>query len=99
MPLPPDNVVLSWERAISLVDMAMYMAKVHGRNRAYGVHRLRRSDDEALAVIERDLEKAWETGMVVLQTLRGPSADAAGSPAAAVARPAGDTPDPAGRDR
>ncbi len=73
MPLPPDSVVLSWERAISLVDMALYMAKVHGRNRAYGIRGLRRSDDEALATIERDLEKAWEGGMVDMHLQPGPA--------------------------
>jgi diguanylate cyclase (GGDEF)-like protein len=72
VPLPPDNVVLSWERAINLVDMALYMAKVHGRNRAYGICRLHRSDDEALATIERDLEKAWEEGMVDMRLRPGP---------------------------
>ncbi len=53
------RVALPWERAISLVDMALYMAKIHGRNRAYGIHWLRRGDGEALADVERDLEKAW----------------------------------------
>ena len=76
MPLPPDEVALSWERAISLVDMALYMAKVHGRNRAYGIRGLRRSDDEALATIERDLEKAWENGMVDLHLQPGPDVGA-----------------------
>jgi len=73
MPLPPDSIVLSWERAISLVDMALYMAKLHGRNRAYGIRGLRRSDDEALATIERDLEKAWEGGMVDMHVQPGPA--------------------------
>ena len=72
MPLPPENIALSWERAISLIDMALYMAKVHGRNRAYGIRGLCRSDDEALATIERDLEKAWESGMVDLHLQAGP---------------------------
>jgi diguanylate cyclase (GGDEF)-like protein len=72
MPLPPEGVTLSWERAISLIDMALYMAKVHGRNRAYGIRELRRSDDEALATIERDLEKAWESGMVDMHLQPGP---------------------------
>ena len=72
MPLPPENIALSWERAISLIDMALYMAKVHGRNRAYGIRGLRRSDDEALATIERDLEKAWQSGMVDMHLQPGP---------------------------
>jgi len=72
MPLPPDSTALSWERAISLVDMALYMAKVHGRNRAYGIRGLRRTDDEALAAIERDLETAWANGMVDMHLQTGP---------------------------
>src|SRR4030095_4633736 len=35
--LPPDDGALGWERVIGLVDKALYMAKLHGRNRAYGV--------------------------------------------------------------
>ncbi len=76
IPLPPDDVLLSWERAISLIDMALYMAKLHGRNCAYGIRGLRRTDEESLASIERDLEKAWEDGMVDLHLLPGPDIDA-----------------------
>ena len=68
--------MLSWERAISLIDMALYMAKLHGRNCAYGIRGLRQSDEESLASIERDFEKAWENGMVDLHMLPGPDIDA-----------------------
>ncbi len=73
MPLPPAFVPLSWDRAIGLVDMALYMAKVNGRNRAYGLKRLVRDDEEALAAAERDLEHAWKSGLVEMQVLYGPS--------------------------
>ena len=73
MPLPPAFVPLSWDRAIGLVDMALYMAKVNGRNRAYGLQRLLRDDAEALAAAERDLEHAWKSGLVEMQVLYGPS--------------------------
>ena len=73
MPLPPAFVPLSWDRAIGLVDMALYMAKVNGRNRAYGLQRLLRDDAEALAAAERDLEHAWKSGLVDVQVLYGPS--------------------------
>jgi GGDEF domain-containing protein len=36
-PLAPGGKPMSWERAVNLVDMALYLAKGHGRNRAYGV--------------------------------------------------------------
>ena len=76
IPLPPDDVMLSWERAIGLIDMALYMAKLHGRNCAYGIRGLRQTDEESLATIERDLEKAWENGMVDLHLLPGTDIDA-----------------------
>jgi diguanylate cyclase (GGDEF)-like protein len=72
MPLPPHGVVLPWDRAIGLVDMALYMAKVHGRNRAYGISGLSRGDDEALTRIEQDLEQSWREGMVEMRALPGP---------------------------
>jgi hypothetical protein len=72
MPLPPQNTALTWERAVGLVDMALYMAKLHGRNRAYGIRGLRRADEGALAAIERDLETAWADGIVDLHLQRGP---------------------------
>jgi diguanylate cyclase (GGDEF)-like protein len=72
MPLPPEDVHLPWERAVSLVDMALYMAKLHGRNCAYGIRKLRRSDDEAMARIERNLESAWANGMVEMHLEPGP---------------------------
>jgi diguanylate cyclase (GGDEF)-like protein len=40
MPVPPRTDPLPWERAIALADMALYLAKVHGRNRSYGIRRL-----------------------------------------------------------
>ena len=72
MPLPPSSAPLSWDRAIGLVDMALYMAKVNGRNRAYGIQRLRGDDGETLAAAERDLEHAWKSGLVDLHVLYGP---------------------------
>lgn len=72
VPLQPGDVALPWERAISLVDMALYMAKLNGRNRAYGIRHLIRSDVEALAAIQRDLEYAAKAGYVELSVVYGP---------------------------
>jgi diguanylate cyclase (GGDEF)-like protein len=69
--LPPDDVALGWERVIGLVDKALYMAKLHGRNRAYGVGGMRQSGDDALAAVDTDLEKAWRDGVVDLRVLVG----------------------------
>ena len=73
LPLPPDGVQITWERAIALADMALYMAKMHGRNRAYGIRRLIRSDDAALQALDHDLEAAWRAGIVDMQVLQGAS--------------------------
>jgi alpha-D-ribose 1-methylphosphonate 5-triphosphate diphosphatase PhnM len=62
---------VSWERAINLVDTAMYLAKAHGRNRAYGVHLLHARDEAALQEITRSLESAWRDGQVSLTQLQG----------------------------
>jgi diguanylate cyclase (GGDEF)-like protein len=69
--LPPDDVALGWERVIGLVDKALYMAKLHGRNRAYGVGGMLRPGDDALAAVDSDLEKAWRDGFVDLRVLVG----------------------------
>jgi diguanylate cyclase (GGDEF)-like protein len=77
VPLPPAGLALSWDRAIGLVDMALYLAKLHGRNRAYGILGLARSDAETLAAVERDLEAAWRDGAVDLRALAGPACEIA----------------------
>jgi len=63
---------LNWERAVSLVDAAMYLAKAHGRN---GACSLRRVDADGLAQVEElieQLEKAAGDGRVELHFLQGP---------------------------
>jgi diguanylate cyclase (GGDEF)-like protein len=72
MPVPPCTSALSWDRALGLVDMALYMAKIKGRNRAYGLRRFLRDDAESLAAAERDLQRAWADGVVEMQVIYGP---------------------------
>jgi hypothetical protein len=62
---------LPWERAIGLADMALYLAKVHGRNRGYGVIELVDDDNGTLAAVEHDLETAWRSGLVDVHILTG----------------------------
>jgi diguanylate cyclase (GGDEF)-like protein len=76
-PIEPNLLAVSWERAIGLVDTAMYLAKAHGRNRAYGVCRLQAEDERQFEAVGRALETAWLAGEVTLTTLRGPAAAAA----------------------
>jgi len=72
LPVPPHGLRLSWERAIDLVDTVMYLAKAHGRNKAYGVERIEAEDVLAAAQLTARLESAWSEGLVGLQVLAGP---------------------------
>lgn len=70
-PLSPGEHPLPWERAVNLVDMALYMAKGHGRNRAYGVRGFANFGQTSMEHIEQDLESAWREGFVDLSILLG----------------------------
>ncbi len=69
MPLPPYDLKLSWERALALVDKALYMAKVHGRNRACGIAAFMRGDPDSIAAALQDLEAAARDGIVEMRVL------------------------------
>ena len=66
-PLTLNEQVLSWERMIHLVDMALYLAKMQGRNRACGLVAFLATTQDALDSAERDLGEAWREGLVDLQ--------------------------------
>jgi diguanylate cyclase (GGDEF)-like protein len=71
---PSAPLAVSWERAISLVDTAMYMAKAHGRNGACSILRL---DAAGIAEVEQvieQLEKSVREGRVELHFQQGPGA-------------------------
>lgn len=70
-PLVPGQHPLPWERAVNLVDMALYLAKAHGRNRAYGVRGFANFEQTTLEHIEQDLERAWRAGFVDLSIVLG----------------------------
>jgi diguanylate cyclase (GGDEF)-like protein len=70
-PLSPGAHPLPWERAVNLVDMALYMAKAHGRNRAYGVRGFANFEQTSMENIEQDLERAWRAGFVDLSVVLG----------------------------
>ena len=71
-PIEPTLLAVSWERAINLVDTALYLAKAHGRNRAYGVRMLLANDEQQFDAIARGLERAWQAGDIALTLLEGP---------------------------
>ena len=70
-PLAPGDEPLPWERAVNLVDMALYLAKAHGRNRAYGVRGFDNFHLTSMEAIEQDLERAWRAGFVDLSVVLG----------------------------
>jgi diguanylate cyclase (GGDEF)-like protein len=82
-PLTPGGVPLPWERAVNLVDMALYLAKSHGRNRAYGVRGFANLEHTSMEAIEQDLECAWRDGFVDLSVVSGDTAARGLTPAAA----------------
>lgn len=75
--LPFDGLTdeqLGWEKALQLADMALYLGKVHGRNRAYGFKRLLKPFDEIRPQLEQDLSQAIEQQQVEMTLLLGPNA-------------------------
>jgi diguanylate cyclase (GGDEF)-like protein len=70
-PLAPGGTPLPWERAVNLVDMALYMAKGHGRNRAYGVRGFANFGKTSMEEIEQNLEQAWRAGFVDMAIVTG----------------------------
>jgi diguanylate cyclase (GGDEF)-like protein len=74
-PLVPGDHALPWERAVNLVDMALYLAKAHGRNRAYGVRGFSNFEQTSMESIEQDLERAWRAGFVDLSIVHGGSGE------------------------
>jgi diguanylate cyclase (GGDEF)-like protein len=74
--LPYSNIPESqcnWERVLQIADMALYLGKVNGRNRAYGVGPLRVAPEVALPVLDHDLSAALQGGMVELTEVVGPA--------------------------
>ena len=75
-PLPPARLPLALERAINLVDMALYTAKSQGRNRAIGISGAAATDNVGLMALESDFDRAWREGHIQLLRLTGPEAEA-----------------------
>lgn len=65
-PLAPHHVQLSPDQAINLADMALYLAKSQGRNRAVGIEHADAADAEGLRALEGDFERAAIEGRVRL---------------------------------
>ena len=78
-PLAPGGAPLAWEQVVNVADMALYMAKSHGRNRAYGVHRFPGFVEGTLEDIAQDLERACREGRVDLSVVPGAAHGAPGA--------------------
>jgi diguanylate cyclase (GGDEF)-like protein len=63
---------MDWEKVLQVADMALYMGKAHGRNRACGVTKLHVSYAEAQAILETDLSKALNNEWISMETIEGP---------------------------
>ena len=75
----------NWEKAMQIADMALYLGKVNGRNRAYGLNRLLAPFEQVMPVLERDISAALKAEMVELVEVMGPEPAATGGPEQALA--------------
>lgn len=75
-PLALGGQMLGWERAIDLVDNALYLAKAQGRNRAVGVAAIRQPELLDPDQLIGNLEQAWQDGLVELSILDNPNTPA-----------------------
>lgn len=70
-PLADGAAAMSWERTVNIVDMALYLAKDHGRNRAYGIRTIADVGEGSTEMIEQNIEAAWHAGWVDLSVVLG----------------------------
>ena len=84
-PLPAGHVEVTWEQAVNLADLSLYIAKNQGRNCAVGIVRTTAATSAALREVEADIAQARHDGRVTLRVSPEPAADrmaTPGSPAA-----------------
>ena len=79
---PQADVALHWERAIALVDAAMYLAKARGRNGACCVRRLDATGTAEVEAVIEHLERAGDEGRAELHFQHGPAVHGAFAAAA-----------------
>lgn len=70
-----DEQTINWERALHIADMALYIGKTHGRNRAIGVDGLKAPFEDVRDTLSSDLAGAVERDQVAITTILGPEAD------------------------
>lgn len=67
-----NEQTMGWAKALQLADMALYLGKVHGRNRAYGLVQLNQPYADIAAQLETDLSLAIEQGKIQVMLIEGP---------------------------
>jgi diguanylate cyclase (GGDEF)-like protein len=67
----PESVC-NWEKTLQIADMALYLCKEKGRNRAYGIVGINQAYEEVMPVLEQSLIAAVAEGMVELIEVLGP---------------------------
>ena len=65
----------NWEKAMQFADMALYLGKVNGRNRAYGLISLLQPPEVVLPVLDQDFSAAIKNDMVEVVIVHGPKAE------------------------
>lgn len=65
----------NWEKAMQFADMALYLGKVNGRNRAYGLISLLQPAEVVLPVLDQDFSAAIKNDMVEVVIVHGPKAE------------------------
>lgn len=71
-PMSCDGQSLTWEQQVHLADLALYLAKAEGRNRAYGVCGPRDLNTQSLRAAEQDLKQASLQQWIEVCTIAGP---------------------------
>lgn len=62
---------LDWQKTLQLADNALYLSKVHGRNRAYGLSKLHKPYHDIAQELESDFSHAVESGVVEVIMVEG----------------------------
>jgi diguanylate cyclase (GGDEF)-like protein len=65
----------NWEKAMQFADMALYLGKVNGRNRAYGLISLLQPAEVVLPVLDQDFSSAIKNEMVEVVIVHGPKTE------------------------
>jgi diguanylate cyclase (GGDEF)-like protein len=67
----PDEIC-DWEKTLQIADMALYLGKTNGRNRAYGISKLLVPYPDAIDTVTSDLAAAILQNMVEIVEVLGP---------------------------